>query len=169
MASAWSMLAGPARSEELRHATARRVQSGVPLDLAERIGLAEVLGGSFDIALIAERAALGAREAARGYFAITDTLGVDPLVARGRAIAASDRYERMAIGRALEAIGRAQRELTVEALAAGGGDVGSWLAGHREPLTDVAQMVGEILASGEMSAARLTVAAAEIGRLAGGR
>jgi glutamate dehydrogenase len=141
----------------------------VPGDLARRVALAGALADSPDITLVAERSGLGAEDATRGFHTVTDALGVGPLIARGQALAASDRYERMAIGRALEAIGHAQRELALEALSSGGGDAGGWLAGHREPIAEASRIVAEILASGEMSAARLTVAAAEIGRLAGSR
>ncbi|MEW5962641.1 MAG: NAD-glutamate dehydrogenase [Pseudomonadota bacterium] len=169
IAAAWADLAASPRSDEFQRTMARWTGAEVPGELARRIALAGALADSPDIALVAERSGLGARDAARGYYAVTDALGIGPLIARGQALAASDRYERMAIGRALEAIGRAQRELALEALSSGGGDARGWLAGHREPLTEASRIVAEILASGEMSAARLTVAAAEIGRLAGSR
>jgi glutamate dehydrogenase len=169
IAAAWPGLASPPRADELQRTTAHWTGAGVPGELARRVALAGALADSPDITLVAERSGLGAADAARGFNSVTDALGVGPLIARGQALAASDRYERMAIGRALEAIGRAQRELALEALSSGGGDAGGWLAGHREPIAEASRIVAEILASGEMSAARLTVAAAEIGRLAGSR
>ena len=105
--------------------------------------------------------------------AITKALGglnryPDPSNSALRA-ALSDRFDRMALDRALANLMRAQRDLTVDVLAVGRGEVDARLAAWRqarpEAIDRVIEAVGN-LTKGEMTVSRLSVAAGLLSDLA---
>ena len=81
----------------------------------------------------------------------------------------ADKFDRMALDRALANLLRAQRDLTADALASGGGAVDTrlkaWRASHPEAIARVADAV-QGLTEGEMTVSRLSVAAGLLGDLA---
>ena len=74
----------------------------------------------------------------------------------------ADRFERMALDRALANLLRAQRDLTADVLAAGTGSVAerlaAWKAGQQANVSRTAQAVAE-LTQGQLTVSRLSVAA----------
>ena len=111
------------------------------------------------------------REAAQAFFGVMDAFGLARVIEQGNAIVLSDKFDRMALDRALANLMRAQRDLTGDVLAEGKGDIGkrlaAWRDRHGEPITRVADAVRD-LTEGEMTVSRLSVAAGLLGDLARG-
>jgi glutamate dehydrogenase len=157
----------PARKESLRLAAARLADSGVPGDLALDMARLEVLAQAPAIAEIAEETGAGVRETARISLEIGQRLKIDELAARGAAIATADRYDRLAIAKALGQLAAAQAVFTREAIRAGGSE--AWYAAQGERLGRVERILAEVAGPGTLSLSRLAVAAATLGDLAVGR
>ncbi len=96
-----------------------------------------------------------------------DTFGLGRVLDGGSAIVLSDKFDRMALDRALANLMRAQRDLTVDALGERKGDVAhrvaDWQGQHAEAIARVAAAVRD-LTEGEMTVSRLSVAAGATGR-----
>ena len=111
--------------------------------------------------------------AASGYFdvGVLDTFGLAQVLAEANAIVLADKFDRMALDRALANLMRAQRDLTGDVLAEGKGDVtkrlATWKERHATPIARVADAVRG-LTEGEMTVSRLSVAAGLLGDLARG-
>ena len=145
---------------------ARRAESFLagkaPAGMARQIAELGALGFSSDIALVAGRAHASVTEAAAAFFGVLDIFGLPQIIEAGSHVALSDRYERMALDRALANLMRAQRDLSVDVLATGRGGVEMRLAAWRAARPDaidraVAAVTG--LTTGDMTVSRLSVAA----------
>ncbi len=151
--------------------TQRLLAGGASRDLARRFGELPVLGFAPDVVLVAERSSAGLADAAGAYFGVLDAFRLARIIAEGEAILLSDRFDRMALDRALANLMRAQRELARDVLAAGSGPIADRLAAWRnsrpEAIARVADAVAR-LTEGDMTVSRLSVAAGLLGDLAGG-
>ena len=161
-------LASPERLHSLGLAIDGYLAHGAPRALAETLATTAALVESPNIARVVELTGRHVAEAAALYLAVTDHLDLEPLKRRGEGLIVGDRYEKMAIDRAMRAIAQGQRALAVEALGAGARapDLSAWLSAPRAALAQTRHVIPDILDPGDMSAPRLTVAAAEISRLA---
>jgi len=139
------------------------VAAGVPEALARRIGELPFLGHSSDIVLVAERSGNGLEQTARAYFGVAGLFDLFRVIAGGRAIIMSDRFDRMALDRAMANVMRALRDLTADALAAGSVDD---LVAQRS--VAVARTVAAVkaLTEGGLTVSRLSVAAGLLADLA---
>ncbi|WP_375449468.1 NAD-glutamate dehydrogenase [uncultured Devosia sp.] len=140
----------------------------VPGDIAQRIAELGVLSFASDIALVSERGAVPVALAADAFFAVLAQFSLWPVIEQGRTLVLSDRFERMALDRALANLLRAQRDLTADVLAAGAGSVGEKLqawTSHTPGIERAAQSVAE-LTQGTLTVARLSVAAGLLADLA---
>lgn len=138
------------------------VEQGVPEGLARRIAELPVLSYASDIVLVSERSGVPLSDGAAAFFGVFATFELWPVIEQGREIALSDRFDRMALDRALANLMRAQRDLTADVLKAEGG-LDGWQA--RPGIGRTAAAVAE-LTQGELTVSRLSVAAGLLADLA---
>ena len=142
---------------------------GAPAGIARRIAELGALSFASDIALVAERTHSPIAMAAGAFFGVLDLFGLAGIVASGSRIVLADRFDRMALDRALANLMRAQRDLTVDVLGMGEGDVAArlaaWRAGRPAAIDRVAAAV-DGLTAGAMTVSRLSVAAGLLADLA---
>jgi glutamate dehydrogenase len=132
------------------------VAHGVPAGLAQRIGELPFLSHASDIVLVAERSGVDVLTAARTYFGVAGLFDLFAIIEQGRAIVLGDRFDRMALDRALANLMRALRDLTADVLAAGNVDA---FAAQRS--VAVARTVAAVkdMTQGGVTVSRLSVAA----------
>jgi glutamate dehydrogenase len=122
-----------------------------------------------DIALVAERTHSPVAAAAAAFFGVLDLFGLAGILEAAGNLSLVDRFDRMALDRALANLMRAQRDLTADVLGFGRGEIGTRLAAWRQArlaaIDRVAQAVAG-LTTGEMSVSRLSVAAGLLSDLA---
>ncbi|MBI4921720.1 MAG: NAD-glutamate dehydrogenase [Devosia nanyangense] len=142
---------------------------GAPAGIARRISELGALSFATDIAQVAERTKSPVAAAAGAFFGVLDLFGLASVIASGNRIVLADRFERMALDRALANLLRAQRDLTVDVLGFGRGEIGTRLAAWRQARPDAIDRVAasvESLTKGEMTVSRLSVAAGLLADLA---
>ena len=134
-----------ARQAELR-------QQGVPEALARRIADLPGLMAAPDIVSVAERANADIAAVAATYFAAESYFRLDRIAAAARAIKVSDYFDRLALDRALDSIGDAERRLAA-AMSAQGADgkatagadaVDAWAAPRQAEVERIRLQVQEI-------------------------
>jgi len=146
--------------------TAALAAEGVPDALARRLADLPALAAAADAVLIADRTGKPVVEAAQTYFAAIAYFQLDRLVGAAGDIKVADYFDRLALDRALDAIGDAMRRIAAEILAAGSGaaSVASWVK-TKDGAERVRQAVHEIATSG-LTLSKLSVAASMLGDLA---
>ncbi|MDB5506966.1 MAG: NAD-glutamate dehydrogenase [Devosia sp.] len=166
-----SGLLPPGMAADIAAETARYEAGRVPTELARRIAELPVLGFATDIVAVAERSTAGIAEAAAAFFGVIATFGLAPVIAEGGRIALSDRFDRMALDRALANLTRAQRDLATDILAAGTGKpearLANWRASHGTAVDKVAAALADLTGSA-LTVSRLSVAAGLLADLAQG-
>ncbi|MGH6770757.1 MAG: NAD-glutamate dehydrogenase [Xanthobacteraceae bacterium] len=162
---------GRALTEEARAARDARAAelegAGVPGDLARRLANLPALTAAPDIVLVAERTGQKVADAAATYFAAESFFRLDRITGAAREIKLSDYFDRLALDRALDAIGDAERRLT--AAMAGNGVAGqaaveAWVAQREADVHRIRAAVHEIASSG-LTLSKLSVAASLLGDL----
>jgi len=142
---------------------------GAPAGLARRIAELRALSFATDNALVADRTESPVAAAAGAFFGVLEAFGLPEIVDKGSRIVLADRFDRMALDRALANLMRAQRDLTADVLGFGRGEVATRLAAWRQERPDaverVAAAVGN-LTKGELTVSRLSVAAGLLSDLA---
>ncbi|WP_338723051.1 NAD-glutamate dehydrogenase [Devosia sp. XK-2] len=136
---------------------------GVPIALAESIGALPFLSHASDIVLVAERSGVDVVSAAKAYFGVAGLFDLFRIIEDGRAIILGDRFDRMALDRALANLMRALRDLTSDVLAAGSVDdfVSRGSVGVARSVAAVKE-----LTEGGITVSRLSVAAGLLADLA---
>ncbi len=128
-----------ALSPELRNARAARRQeltsAGVPEELAGRLADLRALTAAPDIVQVADRTGKPVGEVAATYFAAGAFFRLDRIAGAASAIPVTDYFDRLALDRARDSIGDAERRLT--AAMVGNGAVGAvavenWVAPRKE-------------------------------------
>ena len=161
------MLSKPAASAwEAR--VARLVKAGVPESLAHRIGSIPLLKAAPDIALVADRAGKPVPEVAATYFATEAFFQLDRVTDAVSNIVVSDYFDRLALDRALDSIGDAERRLTAAMVGngyAGVGAVEEWVRPRQAEVERIRSAIHEIAGSG-LTLSKLSVAASLLGDLA---
>jgi glutamate dehydrogenase len=145
------------------------INGGAPPATARRVAELSALSFATDIALVADRTKSPVAQAATAFFGVLDMFGLAEVIETGSHIVLADRFDRMALDRSLANLMRAQRDLTVDVLATGRGDVGARLAAWRQARPDAIDRVAaavEGLTKGEMTVSRLSVAAGLLSDLA---
>jgi len=156
-------------AEDLTATVARFVADGVPADLARTISELQVLAHASDVVLVAERMGTTIEAAARAFFGVFALFELWPIADQGRAIVLADRFDRMALDRALANLTRAQRDLTADILSAGTGPVSERIAtwrGARPQAVERAVAAVADLTQGTLTVSRLSVAAGLLADLA---
>jgi len=136
---------------------------GVPEMLATAISELPLLGHASDIVLVAERSGVDIETAATAYFAAADLFDLFRIIEDGRAIVLEDRFDRMALDRALANIMRALRDVTADVLASGSLDA---FRTQRAVAVDRTVAAVRDLTLGGVTVSRLSVAAGLLADLA---
>jgi glutamate dehydrogenase len=152
-----------------RRARARELESaGVPDDLARRLASLPALVAAPDIVMVADRAGQDIAAVAATYFAAEAFFRLDHIVRAARAIVISDYFDRLALDRALDSIGAAERRLTAamaaDGVAAGAAAVEAWIGPRKAEVERIRMSVNEIAHSG-LTLSKLSVAASLLGDL----
>ncbi len=150
-----------ARSSEL-------AKAGVPVALAQRIANIAALKAAPDIVLVADRAKKAVGEVAATYFATEAFFQLDRVAGAVANIVVSDYFDRLALDRALDSIGDAERRLTAAMVGngiAGAGAVEEWIKPRRVEVERIRSAIHEIAGSG-LTLSKLSVAASLLGDLA---
>jgi glutamate dehydrogenase len=149
---------------------ARRAEltgAGVPDDLARRIADLPLLAAAPDVVLVADRAGKPVAEVAATYFAAGAFFKLDRIVGAARGIQVADYFDRLALDRALDSIGAAERRLAAQMVAnghAGAAAVDTWVATRRNEVDRIRAAVDEIAGSG-LTLSKVSVAASLLGDL----
>jgi len=156
----------PAAARAAREAELCR--QGVPEALARRIAALPALVGAPDIVMVADRTGRGIAEVAATYFAAAAFFRLDRIVGAARGIVIADYFDRLALDRALDSIGEAERRLTAAMMAnAGTGRAAAeaWVAPRKAEVERISMAINEIANSG-LTLSKLSVAASLLGDLA---
>ncbi len=160
-----------ALSEEALSARALRQQeltdAGVPTELAATIANLGPLTAAPDIVLVADRTDKAIGEVAATYFATGAFFRLDHIAAAARTIPVTDYFDRLALDRARDSIGDAERRLTAAMVgngAAGAGAVEAWVAPRKGEVDRIRGAIHEIAGSG-LTLSKLSVAASLLGDL----
>src|SRR5262245_42660113 len=159
-------------SKSAAHAWEARVAAlvgaGVPASLAQRIGSLPLLKAAPDIALVADRAGKPVPEVAATYFATEAFFQLDRVTDAVSTITVSDYFDRLALDRALDSIGDAERRLTAAMVGngrAGVDAVEEWVRPRHAEVERIRSAIHEIAGSG-LTLSKLSVAASLLGDLA---
>ena len=156
--------AASARDARLKSLT----DAGVPADLARRLANLPLLKAAPDIVLVADRAKKPIAEVTATYFAAEAFFQLDRVVGAVPGIVVADYFDRLALDRALDSIGDAERKLTAAMVgngAAGAGAVDEWVKPRRSEVERIRNAIHEIAGSG-LTLSKLSVAASLLGDLA---
>jgi glutamate dehydrogenase len=141
---------------------------GVPDDLARRTASLAALKAAPDIVLVADRAKKPVGEVTATYFATEAFFQLDRVAGAVPGIVVSDYFDRLALDRALDSIGDAERRLTAAMVgngAAGAGAVDEWIKPRQAEVERIRAAIHEIAGSG-LTLSKLSVAASLLGDLA---
>jgi glutamate dehydrogenase len=155
-----ALTARATRETELRN-------SGVPEPLARRIANLGPLAAAPDIILVAERSGKPVPQVAATYFATEAFFRLERIAQAAQGVVVSDYFDRLALDRALDSIGEAERRLTAAMLADGAGGVPAveaWVSAHKSEVERTRTAIHEIAGSG-MTLSKLAVAASLLGDL----
>ena len=128
------------------------------------------LAAAPDVVLVADRTGKGVADVAATYFAAGNFFQLDRIVGAARGITVNDYFDRLALDRALDSIGAAERRLTAEMLgngAAGAAAVDLWVKPRAGEVERIRTAVHEIAGSG-LTLSKLAVAASLLGDLVRG-
>ncbi len=160
-----------ALSQDLQEARAARRRelsaAGVPDALAGRIADLGALVAAPDIVLVADRTGKPIAEVAATYFAAGMFFRLDRITRAAAAIPVADYFDRLALDRARDTIGDAERRLTAAMVgngAAGVGAVEAWVAPRKNDVERIRLAIQEIANSG-LTLSKLSVAASLLGDL----
>jgi glutamate dehydrogenase len=143
------------------------MEAGVPEELAGRIANLRALAAAPDIVLVADRTGRPVGEVAATYFAVGEFFRLDRIAAAASAIPIVDYFDRLALDRARDSIGDAERRLTAAMVgngAAGVDAVESWVAPRKSEVERIRMAIHEIANSG-LTLSKLSVAASLLGDL----
>ena len=145
------------------------VAQGVPEAVARGLAELPVLSYASDIVLVSERCGVSVADGAAAFFGVFGAFNLWPVIEQGRAIVLADRFDRMALDRALANVMRAQRDITADVLKVAGGAVtdrlARWNSEERAGIARTAAAVAE-LTQGTLTVSRLSVAAGLLADLA---
>jgi glutamate dehydrogenase len=150
--------------EPLRARAARQaelVQAGVPDELALRIANLGPLAAAPDIVLVADRTGKPVGDVAATFFATGAFFNLDRIASAAGNIPIADYFDRLALDRARDSIGDAERRLTAAMVgngSAGAGAVEAWVTPRKSEVERIRGAIHEIANSG-LTLSKLAVAA----------
>jgi glutamate dehydrogenase len=142
--------------------------AGVPEALARLIADLPELAAAPDIVLVADRTKKPVAEVAATYFAVQAFFRLERIVSAARAITVSDYFDRLALDRAVDSIGDAERLLTAamsETNVSGAAAVEAWIAPRKAEVERIRAAIHTIAGSG-LTLSKLAVAASLLSDLA---
>ncbi len=150
-----------------RRAGRNSSRRGVPDELAGRIANLRALTAAPDIVLVADRTGKPVGEVAATYFAAGAFFRLDRIAGAAENIPIADYFDRLALDRARDSIGDAERRLTAAMVGngtAGAGAVEAWVAPRKNEVERIRLAIHEIASSG-LTLSKLSVAASLLGDL----
>jgi glutamate dehydrogenase len=146
---------------------AKLVEAGVPEDLAGRLSNLPSLTAAPDIVLVADRTGKAIGEVAATYFAAGAFFRLDRITSAAGNIPIADYFDRLALDRARDSIGDAERRLAAAMVgngAAGAAAVEAWVTPRHDEVERIRQAIHDIANSG-LTLSKLAVAASLLGDL----
>jgi glutamate dehydrogenase len=143
------------------------VNDGVPEDLAQRVASLTALAMAPDAVLVADRTAKPVADVAATYLAAGAFFQLDRIASAARGIHVTDYFDRLALDRALDTIGEAERRLAAEMVvngATGPAAVEAWVGTRSGEVERIRTAVHGIASSG-LTLSKLSVAASLLGDL----
>ena len=169
IAQALPDLVSPFLAEAVRVQTEGFETGGTPPELARRIATLSVLSLAPDAVLVAAKSGDDVVDAAKALFAIVEMFRLGRFTEHGEAIDTADRFDRMAIDRALANLTRALRDLAADVLSSGEGPVEerieAWKTPRQTAIARTADTVADLI-EGDLTISRLSVAAGLLSDLA---
>ncbi len=157
--------------QEARDTRAARRQdliaAGVSEETAVNMSNLGPLMAAPDIVLVAERTGRSIGDVAATYFAAGSFFGLDRIVAAAANIPIADYFDRLALDRARDSIGDAERRLTAAMIGDGESSAAAverWVESHKASVERIRSAIHEIAASG-LTLSKLAVAASLLGDL----
>ncbi len=147
---------------------AELMKAGLPDGLAHRLANLPALKAATDIVLVADRAERPVGAVTATYFAAEAYFQLDRVAGAVSGIAVADYFDRLALGRALDSIGDAERRLTAAMVGngtTGAGAVDEWIKPRQAEVERIRAAIHEIAGSG-LTLSKLSVAASLLGDLA---
>ena len=147
---------------------AELAKAGVPEALARRIASLGVLKAAPDIVLVADQSKKPVGEVTATYFATEAFFQLDRVISAVPGIVVSDYFDRLALDRALDSIGDAERRLTAAMVGngtAGASAVAEWVKPRQAEVERIRFAIHEIAGSG-LTLSKLSVVASLLGDLA---
>jgi glutamate dehydrogenase len=170
IAAVAAVIDGALSEDALNARAARRrelAEAGVPDELALSISNLGPLGAAPDIVLVADRTGKAVGEVAATYFATGAFFSLDRIASAAGTIPVADYFDRLALDRARDSIGDAERRLTAAMMGngiAGAGAVEAWVATRKGEVERIRGAIHEIAGSG-LTLSKLSVAASLLGDL----
>lgn len=155
--------------DESNATRAELIEHGVPAGLAGEIAGLGALILAPEILQVARLANMELPRASQAFFAVTETFRIGRITAAADRVQTSDHFEDLALARNLDEISEARRAISIAALLAGRkvqDPVASWLQANQTRITHVRGQILNLAESGELTVARLTVAAGMMSDLA---
>jgi glutamate dehydrogenase len=143
------------------------IGAGVSEEIAVNMSNLGPLTAAPDIVLVADRTGRPIGDVAGTYFAASAFFGLDRIVAAAGTIPIADYFDRLALDRARDSIGDAERRLTAAMIGDGAGGAGAverWVASRKAAVERIRGGIHEIAASG-LTLSKLAVAASLLGDL----
>jgi glutamate dehydrogenase len=147
---------------------AELTKAGVAAALARTLADLPILKAAPDIVLVSDRAKKSIGEVARTYFASEAYFQLDRVTGKVDDIVVADYFDRLALDRALDQIGDAERRLTAAMVgngSAGAEAVEKWVGERKDEVERIRASIHEIAGSG-LTLSKLSVAASLLGDLA---
>ncbi len=157
-------------AEAVEARIAKLSAAGVPKDVAEDVAVLPLLAAVPEIVLLADRQNVPAEDAARTYFAVGASIGLDRLRALAGRIVTADHWDRLALRRINDDLFSAQRLLAADALKltpenpAGAADI--WSKQRAADIERTLSFLAELESGGDASIAKLALANSQIQKLA---
>jgi glutamate dehydrogenase len=170
IAAVTAALDGALSPDALSARASRRRQlneAGVPDELAGRIADLPALTAAPDIALVADRTGKPVGDVAATYFAAGMFFQLDRIASAASKIPIADYFDRLALDRARDSIGDAERRLAAAMVgngAVGAGAVEAWVAPRTGEVERIRTAIHEIANTG-LTLSKLAVAASLLGDL----
>lgn len=150
----------------------RTVSHGVPKKLATRLSQLPSLALIPEIMQISATSGADLKKTAKTFFDVTEMFRIGRMDAAAHQANINDHYEALAIARSLDEITAARRQITTLALENFGSEtdpVSKWHSADQIRIDRGSDRISELIDGGEISIARLTVAAGMMGDIARGR
>jgi glutamate dehydrogenase len=136
----------------------------IPHSCALRLAAIAPLAQALDVAMAANKGGIDVIRAARILFEVRDAFKLHDLTEASEALGAGDYFDRLAVNSTLASISAAQRTITGAVIETGGAnaDFEAWRAANADAVSRVSRSIADILESGPLTLAKLTVAVAQL-------